>query len=105
MLQKAGYEVEEASNGEEGVEKYNQNPADVVIVDMLMPTKSGLEVIQELKRDSPTVQIIAISRFGIRQEPDMISLARQYGACRAFEKPFHMEELLNAVEELLEEDC
>ena len=103
MLESAGYEVVEASDGEAGMQEYHQNPADIVIVDMFMPVKSGLEVIQELKRDVPDVKIIAVSGFGVREEPDMVSLALKYGALHAFEKPFTLEQMLNTVKALLKE--
>jgi FixJ family two-component response regulator len=70
-------------------------------VDMFMPTKSGLEVIQELLKENPDTKVIAISGFGIREEPDMVSLAKRYGAVVALEEPFHMKDLLGAVKGLL----
>jgi len=70
-------------------------------VDMFMPTKSGLEVIQEVLKGDPKAKIIAISGFGIREEPDMVSLAKRYGAVVALEKPFHMKDLVGAVERLI----
>ena len=101
MLEKSGYEVEEAVDGQDGVDKYHEQSPDVVIVDMFMPTKSGLEVIQELLKENPDTKIIAISGFGIREEPDMVSLAKRYGAVVALEKPFHMKDLLGAVKGLM----
>ena len=103
MLEKEGYEVLEAENGEAGLKLFRENPTEVVITDMLMPVKSGLEVIQELRRDFPEVKIIGISAFGIREEPDMVSLAERYGAIVAFEKPFSQEQILGAVRSLLED--
>jgi CheY-like chemotaxis protein len=101
MLEKSGYVVEEAVDGQDGVDKYHERTPDVTIVDMFMPTKSGLEVIQELLKENPDTRIIAISGFGIREEPDMVSLAKRYGAVVALEKPFHLEELLGVVKGLL----
>jgi CheY-like chemotaxis protein len=101
MLEKSGYAVEEASDGQDGIDKYHQHTPDVIIVDMFMPVKSGLEVIQELLKDNGDTRIIAISGFGIREEPDMVSLAKRYGAVVALEKPFHMKDMLGAVKGLL----
>ena len=102
MLEMNRYGVEEASNGREGIEKYHKKPADVVIVDIFMPEKSGLEVIQELKKDS-SVKIIAISAVDIRDGLDLASLTRNYDVT-TIEKPLRMRELLDAVKGLLEEE-
>ena len=98
MLEMAGYEVEEAYDGEEGIEKYRQNPFDVVIVDIFF---SELEVIRKLKKDFPEIKIIAISGMGAREELDIVSIANQYGATYAFAKPFNAGQILGVVRELL----
>ena len=98
ILEPAGYDVVDASDGEEGIARYRQEPADLVITDILMPKKQGLETIQELRRDFPDVKIIAISASGL---DDYLSLARDQGALRTFAKPFDRGELMTAVEELL----
>ena len=61
MLTTAGYEVVEASNGKEGVRLYREAPFDLVVSDLLMPEKDGLEVIRELRRDFPQAKIITLS--------------------------------------------
>ena len=103
MLELGGYEVEEASNGKEGLEKYHEKPADVVIVDIFMPQKSGLEVIQELVKDYGKVKLIAISAVEIRNGIDLASLTRNHDVVR-IEKPVRMKVLLDAVKGLLEKD-
>jgi CheY-like chemotaxis protein len=60
-LEQAGYEVVDACNGREGLSRYRAAPTDVVIIDLFMPTQEGLETIQALRRERPTVKIIAIS--------------------------------------------
>jgi two-component system response regulator (stage 0 sporulation protein F) len=102
LLEKSGYEVEVASDGKEGTEKYSKNPPDLVIVDIFMPEKDGLSVILELRRDYPDAKIIAISGVGIRNDVDIVKLTKQYGANQAFEKPFENKDLLEAVADLLE---
>ncbi len=104
LLRMDGHDVEEAGDGQAGLELYRKAPADVVITDIFMPEKDGLELIQELKKMYPDVKIIAISGVGIRQELDIVSLTKQLGALYAFEKPFDMHELINAVNELLAEN-
>ena len=97
MLESDGYEVDVASDGEEGIERHRRQPADLVVVDLLMPEKEGLETIQELCRDFPGVKIIAVSGDGFRYLP----IAREFGASYTFTKPFDYEEFLKAVKALL----
>ena len=63
-LEAAGHEVTEAPDGDVGLKQFKLAPADLVIADIFMPEKDGLEVIRELKSDFPDVKIIAISGGG-----------------------------------------
>ena len=63
-LRSAGHEVLLASDGKEGLSIYRTKPADVVITDIYMPTKGGLETIIELRQSCPEVPIIALSGTG-----------------------------------------
>ncbi|MCZ6632774.1 MAG: response regulator [bacterium] len=98
----AGYEVVEASNAEDGLERFREDPVDLVVTDIFMPERGGLEVIRELRRDFPALKIIAISGVDVRDEIDMVALTTRYGADRALEKPLSQEQLLGAVKELLD---
>ena len=64
MLEKAGYEVDMASNGQQGMELFEKDNADLVITDIIMPDKEGLEIILEMKKQRPDLKIIAISGGG-----------------------------------------
>ena len=75
--------------------------ADIVISDILMPVKDGLEVIQELRQDNPDVRLIAMTAYDKEGEIGYLQLAEEYGADRAFSKPIPAEDLLHAVSELL----
>lgn len=100
-LQRAGYEVEEASNGKVAGNVYRQNPTDLVITDILMPEMEGIETILELRRDFPDVKVIAISGGG-RLGPDVyLDLASRCGVLRTFTKPIDREDLLTGVREAL----
>lgn len=100
-LERKGYEVIEASNGKEGIRLYREEPADLIITDLIMPEKEGIETIKELRRDFPQLKIIAISGGG-RIGPEVyLSMAKKLGAMRTFIKPIAREELLEAVRELL----
>ena len=101
MLEREDFEVIDAENGKEGIERYRENPTDLIITDIIMPEKEGIETIIELKRDFPDVKIIAISGGGLTVSPDCVNLAKQLGAQCAFTKPFDRKEILAAIHELL----
>ncbi|MDM8524030.1 response regulator transcription factor [Desulfococcaceae bacterium HSG8] len=101
MLEREGYEVEDAENGEVGIRLFRKKPADVVITDILMPEKEGIETIIELRRDFPGAKIIAISGGGRLRSPEIfLKMAKKFGADRIFPKPVERDELLDAVKEL-----
>ncbi len=102
ILEKAGYEVLSASDGEEGLRVFHREPVDLVITDILLPKKDGVEIIREIKQDFPDVKIIAIT--GYRGRYNRLPAAAYLGAQRTLTKPFKMEEMLEAVEEVLGED-
>jgi DNA-binding response OmpR family regulator len=97
VLEKAGYEVVEARNGQEGLQCYRNAPADLVIMDLIMPEMEGIETIMELRREFEDLKIIAVSG-GDRY---LLDAARHLGAQHIFQKPFAMNELLDAVQKLL----
>jgi len=101
LLEDAEYEVAEADDGEAGLDRMRENPADLVISDIFMPKKEGIETIDELRREFPHVRIIAISGGG-RMDPDAyLDIARRVGADASLFKPFDMKVLLNMVKRLL----
>jgi CheY-like chemotaxis protein len=98
-LEQAGYHVYEAADGKEGLSRYRQAPADLVIMDILMPDQDGLESILTLRREFPKARIMAITggsdMIGIL---NFLDVARMLGACRTLQKPFEMQQLLDAVQ-------
>lgn len=104
MLEKVGHEVDMAVNGEEGMELFNKYHADLIITDIVMPEKEGLETIRELKKKHPELKVIAISGGGRVDSKEYLDSARLFGASRIFKKPFKQKEIIGAVEELLSED-
>jgi two-component system chemotaxis response regulator CheY len=101
-LEQAGYETVEARDGQEGLEHYRVTPIDLIVTDILMPGKEGLETILELRHEAPGAKIIAISGGGQIGNMTFLEVARYLGAQRALQKPFALCELLNAVREVLE---
>lgn len=97
ILETAGHEVDEATNGNEAISSQTANPFDLIITDIIMPEKEGVETIIELKRDYPDLKIIAISGGGRTRNLDFLKLADEFGADKILAKPFSEEELLERV--------
>jgi len=110
VLESAGYDVKVASNGNEAVELQRDEPADLIITDIIMPEKDGVSTIKEIRQEFPGIRIIAISGGGGAQPteyvPDAITTtaylaaAKDAGADRVFTKPFERKDLIKAVDEL-----
>jgi DNA-binding response OmpR family regulator len=101
-LTEAGYEVITASDGDEAVRRWRElNGGDLVILDILMPEKDGLETIIELKTHSPGVPIIAMSGGGSNDRLDILGDAKMLGAVMTIRKPFHSRALLALVTKAL----
>ncbi len=101
ILESANYEVDEAQNGAEGIKKQNQTPFDLVVTDIIMPVKEGVETTIELKRNFPDIKIIVISGGGRTRNLDFLEMAKKFGADMALAKPFSNDEFLAAVEKTL----
>lgn len=104
VLEKEGYEVLDASDGDEGIRLYRDHGADVVITDMIMPKKEGLETMIDLRKEFPDVKIIAISGDGFEEPMTYLDSAKLIGGAEyAFTKPFAMKELLATIKKLVED--
>ncbi len=102
FLEQAGHEVIEAPDGEIGMRLYRQSAPDLVITDIIMPEKEGIETIMDLRKDSPGLKIIAISGGGkAMSSSTCLNLAKGLGASKTLAKPFTRQELLDAVTEVL----
>lgn len=100
-LEPEGYQVETAPNGKVGLRIQEEDPCDLVITDIFMPEKEGIETIRELRRDFPEVKIIAMTG-GFRYGPEeLLEAARMLGAHRTLSKPFKLKEMQQAIDELL----
>jgi len=102
-LTREGYDVLRASNGEEGLKLYREEPVDLIITDLFMPEKEGIETIIELRQDFPDVKIIAISGGGRIGTKDYLQMAKIFGVQRTFTKPVAREQLLDAIRVLIKE--
>ena len=97
VLEDSGYSVEEQTDGALGLKAYQRQPADLVLTDIVMPNKEGLETIQGFRRLFPDVKIIAMSGGLSSSHFDPLPLALQFGAKRTLKKPFLMNDLLDAI--------
>lgn len=100
-LRKERYTVLEATDGREGIKIATANPVDLILIDLFMPGKEGLETIAELHRAYPALKVIAMSGGGTKGFVDLLDVAKSMGAQRVLAKPFSREELLGTVEALL----
>jgi CheY-like chemotaxis protein len=100
MLEDANHRTVEAPDGKAALELYRQEAVDLVITDLIMPVKEGIQTIVEFRRLDPKVRIIAMSG-GNRMSASNLAMAQQLGANFTLAKPFHPQELLAAVNQAL----
>ena len=100
VLERAGYLVEVAVNGADGIRFYRAAPHDLVITDLYMPEKEGIETIQELRAERPDLPILAVSG-GILGDKSGLTDAELFGASATLAKPFTTEQLQSTVARLL----
>jgi CheY-like chemotaxis protein len=100
-LELHGHEVVAAGNGVLALERFSGGRFDLVITDIVMPEKEGLETIIEIRGLNPDVAILAISGGGSFTPGGYLKSALMLGADRALEKPFSLERLVEAVDDLL----
>lgn len=104
LLSKADFSVLMASNGVEGCDLYYKNPCDLVICDIFMPEKEGLETITDIKDYHPEAKIIAISGGGSKNffaRKDILRMARDLGADIIMPKPINVPKLMQSIQQLL----
>jgi CheY-like chemotaxis protein len=103
ILEQAGHTVFVAGDGQECEEVMAFARPDVVVMDIFMPRRDGLEAISILRRSGVSARILAVSGGSRVGNDDPLALARSLGADATLQKPFDETELLNAVEQLLPE--
>jgi DNA-binding response OmpR family regulator len=101
VLASAGYRVMCAADGEEGIRLFRSLLPDLVITDLIMPIREGIETIREIKHEQPEAKIIAMSGGGRMGSADILAMARQLGADYAIAKPFRFDELTAMVRQSL----
>ena len=101
MLRAGGHDVTEVEDGQRALSYLERHPADVVVTDIVMPGKDGLETIAELRRRFPNAKIIAISGGAHSSRAGALKAAKALGADRILAKPFRQDAILAMVDELM----
>ena len=99
-LETAGYPVQTASNGEEGLAVQRKQPADILITDIFMQESDGFELIDAMRREFPHVKVIAISGGPKAPARKYLSDAALMGVEVTLQKPFDIETLVRTLESL-----
>jgi two-component system, chemotaxis family, chemotaxis protein CheY len=101
VLEKAGHEVREAIDGVEGIAKFREKRPDLVMTDLFMPRKAGIETISDLLEIDPGAKIVAMTAHGNHENYDFLRVAEALGAVATVEKPFIAKELVALVARML----
>jgi two-component system, chemotaxis family, chemotaxis protein CheY len=101
-LDKAGYEVIEARDGEEATRLWRENGVDLIIADIYMPNKSGLQLIMELRAHNSTIPVIAMSDGGRNKNLNPLIYSEVLGSVRTIGKPFSLEDMVAMVRQELD---
>lgn len=102
VLERASHYVIHATNGEEAAALLKENEPDIMVTDIIMPKKSGITLISEVKNKHPNMEIIAISGGGRLDPTGYLDLSESIGASVSFEKPVDKAALLMAIDLLLQ---
>jgi CheY-like chemotaxis protein len=101
ILERAGHTVEVASNGIDGLRLFRVSQHDLVVTDLYMPEKEGIEVIQDLRAEFPDARILAVSGGVMGDKTTPLVDAELFGANASLAKPFTPEQLQAVVTKLL----
>jgi DNA-binding response OmpR family regulator len=103
ILTRSGYEVTCARDGEEGVDTFRALRPDLVITDVIMPNREGIETILAIRHEQPNAKIVAMSGGGRIGSADLLMMARDLGADHIISKPFDIDVLTAIVRQSLSE--
>jgi two-component system response regulator (stage 0 sporulation protein F) len=95
ILEEEGHQIREAADGQIGLTLYREAPADLVITDILMPERDGMEVTLALTQEFLDARVIVMT--GATGHRNFLNVAKLFGARRVIQKPFTVEELRRAV--------
>lgn len=101
LLSGEGYRILQAEDGDEALRLVEAEPIDLIVLDMLMPNKDGLETILELRRRRSKVRILAISSGGSMDIDSLLKPALAFGADRIMAKPLSLSTFAATIAEML----
>ena len=101
MLESEGYAVVSAEDGRRGLSVFRSERPDLVITDIIMPEKEGIETIRDIRSEAPDTKIIAISGGGRMGNTDFLKIARQLGASDVIAKPLDPDYFISVVRDRL----
>lgn len=101
LLEATGYEVDSAEDGVVGLQMFEAHEYTLIITDIMMPDRDGIEIIRALQDQGEPPKIVAISGGGVFDSLSYLQMAKEFGADIVLEKPFRAQQLLDAVAELL----
>jgi DNA-binding response OmpR family regulator len=101
QLEMEGFEVATAPDGARALALLGRQRTDLIITDLFMPDKDGIETILEIREKYPAVQIVAMSGWDSRQGSDYLKVAREIGAVRTVKKPFELTDIVKIVRDLM----
>ena len=101
FLERSGFSVAIAGNGREALERLGILHIDLLLTDLMMPEISGIELIEAVRKNNPSLPIIAMSADADLRNDGSLELAAQAGANVVLEKPFAMNRLIRELQRLL----
>ncbi len=103
ILEEKGHQVFIAVDGEDGIIQYKKEKPDLMLLDIIMPNKEGIEVIREITSEYKNAKIIAVSGGGKGKAVDYLSYAKHFGAKQIIEKPVSPSKLIESINKILEQ--
>ena len=100
-MKSKGHTVVTAANGVEGLKKFAERPFDLIVTDIIMPDKEGIEMSLEMLRHKPGTKIIAISGGGRTGNVEFLKMAGSLGAMATLKKPIRLAEFFNVLNDCL----
>jgi DNA-binding response OmpR family regulator len=101
-LSESGYDVLDAADGDQGLNLIDpEAPPSLVVTDIIMPRKEGLETIIEIRKKFPQIKLIAISGGGRTRSTDFLALAKRLGSDAIIPKPIDMDQLEKTIKSLV----
>lgn len=103
VLRGLGHVIHKASDGDDALKILSETPIDLVITDIIMPNREGLETIQDIRTTWPDIKIIAMSGGGRVGNMNYLDMAKKIGASAVLKKPFSMKQLQGAISEIFDQ--